>query len=197
MLRAQVHRLKEIREMNEELMIGEYVRYCESLLALRKSRDWSEWYETWDDYVSKRWGMSKSRAKLLCDFAKFRAMCVEQQYTTLPDTPEQVKALLALPQKQWLETWELVLSVAPPPVLPQNVESAMEHFGIFAHKKLSPEALKAIRVRRAAKTMAEMSDGASLVAEIGGKALGKNWSKAVEVVIDADQARLNERATTV
>ncbi len=180
--------------MNEELMTSSYVTYCQNLLALRKSGDWRSWHETWDDYVKIRWGLSKSRAKLVCDFAKFLGMCEAELFGTLPETPEQVKALLALPQKQWLETWELVLSVCKLPVTPQNVESAMQHFHIFAHKRMSPDALKAIRVRRAAKTMAEMNDGTKLVAEIGGKALGKNWNKAVEVVIDADQARLDERA---
>jgi hypothetical protein len=179
--------------MNEDLMVSAYVGYCENLLALRKSGDWKAWHETWDEYVRVRWGMSKSRAKLVCDFAKFRAMCESEMMSTLPDTPEQVKAMLALPQKQWLETWELVLNYCKPPILPQNVESAMQHFHIYAHKSLSPEAKKAIRVRRAAKTMAEMNNGTELVSEIGGKALGKNWNKAVEVVIDADQARLNEQ----
>lgn len=179
--------------MNERLMVGSYVGYCENLLALRKSCDWKAWHETWDEYTRVRWGLSKSRAKLVCDFAKFRGMLESELFSALPDTPEQVKPLLALPQKQWCDTWELVLNYCKPPVLPQNVESAMQHFHIYAHKTLSPEAVKAIRVRRAAKTMAEMSDGTKLVGEIGGKALGKNWNKAVEVVIDADQARLNER----
>jgi hypothetical protein len=183
--------------MNEDLMVTEYVRYCESLLALRKSGDWKDWHETWDEYVVKRWGLSKARAKLVCDFAKFRQMLQAELFGTLPDTPEQVKALLALPQKQWLETWELVLQDNRLPITPQNVESTMQRFHIFAHKTLSPEAKKAIRVRRAAKTMAEMQDGTKLVGEIGGKALGKNWTKAVEVVIDADQARMNASRGTV
>lgn len=179
--------------MNEELMVSSYVTYCQNLLALRKSGDWKDWHETWDGYVKERWGLSKTRAKLVCGFAKFRAMCEAELFGTLPETPEQVKELLALPQKQWIEVWELVLSVCTFPIRPQNVESAMQHFGIYAHKTLSPEALKAIRVRRAAKTMAEMGSGAAVVSEIGGKALGKNWNKAVEFVIDADQERQNEQ----
>ena len=179
--------------MNEELMTSSYVTYCLNLLALRKSADWKAWHESWEEYVKVRWGLSKSRAKLLCDFGKFRGMCEEEGYGVLPQTPEQVKELLALPQKQWLETWELVLSYCKPPITPQNVGSVMQHCGVYAHKKLKPEVVKAIRVRRAAKTMAEMNNGTELVGEIGGKALGKNWNKAVEVVIDADQARLNER----
>lgn len=179
--------------MNEQLLEGAYVTYCQTLLAVRKSGDWKAWYDDWSEYVKKRWGLSKSRAKVLCDFAQFRAMCESELFGTLPETPEQVKALLALPKKRWLETWELILSVCKSPILQQNVESAMEHFGIYANKKLAPEALKAIRVRRAAKTIAEMGDGAQLVGEIGGRALGKNWDKAVEVVIEADQARMNAR----
>jgi hypothetical protein len=160
-------------------------------LALRKSGDWKDWHDSWDDYVASRWGLSKTRAKLLCNFAKFRRMCEAELMGTLPETPEQVKAVLALPQKQWLETWELVLSYCSLPIRPANVEAALMHFHVYPHRRLSPEALKAIRVRRAAKTLADMQNGEQLVAEIGAKALGKNWAKAVEVVIDADQARLN------
>jgi hypothetical protein len=178
--------------MNEGLMVSGYVGYCENLLALRKSGDWRAWFETWDEYVQKRWGLSKSRAKLVCDFAKFRRECEAEMLSDLPETPEQVKALLSLPQKQWLETWELVLNYCKPPITPANIEGAMQHFHIYARKSLSPEAVKAIRVRRAAKVMAEMHDGEQLVNEIGGRALGKNWTKAVEVVIDADQARMNQ-----
>lgn len=180
--------------MNEEMLSAAYVSYCETLLAIRKSGDWKDWHDTWDDYVQRRWSMSKSRAKLLCDFAKFRNMALDELFGTLPESPEQVKSILALPQKRWLEVWELVIGDNKLPITAANVESTMLRFHIYAHKKLSPEAVKAIRVRRAAKTMAEMNDGTQLVGEIGGKALGKNWTKAVEVVIDADQARLNGAA---
>lgn len=177
--------------MNEDLMVTEYVNYCRSLLALRKSGDWKAWHETWEDYVASRWGLSKTRAKLLCAFARFRELAESELFITLPETPEQVRHVLALPQKQWLETWELVLSFCSLPIRPANVEAAMQHFHIYANKRVPPDVLKAQRVRRAAKTLADVGDGEQLVNEIGARALGKNWNKAVEVVIDADQARLN------
>lgn len=177
--------------MNEQLLENAYAAYCQELFALRKSGDWKAWHDDWADYVKKRWGLSKSRAKLLCDFAQFRGMCEAELFGTLPETPEQVKALLALPKKRWLETWEMILSICKLPILPQNVESAMEHFGIYANKKLPPDALKAIRVRRASKTLADVGSGEQLVQDIGPRALGKHFDKAVEVVIDAHQARLN------
>jgi hypothetical protein len=180
--------------MNEQLLEGAYSDYCKTLCAIRKSGDWKAWHDDWSEYCKKRWGLSKSRAKALVSFSKFRDMCEAELFGTLPETPEQVKPILALPRKKWLETWEMVLGVCKLPITPHNVESALEHFGIYANKKLSPNALKAIRVRRAAKTMAEMVDGEKLVNEIGGRALGKNWNKAVEVVIEADQARLNAQA---
>lgn len=183
--------------MNEQLLEGACATYCQALLAIRKSGDWKAWHDDWFEYCKQRWGLSKTRAKALCDFAKFRDMCDAELIGTMPESPEQVKPLLTLPQKRWIETWTLVLSVCKFPITPHNVESAMEHFGIFANKKLSPEARKAIRVRRAAKTMAEMSNGTELVHEIGGRALGKNWTKAVEVVIDADNERRNERGAAV
>lgn len=179
--------------MNEQLLEAAYATYSQTLLAIRKSGDWKAWHDSFEDYCKVRWGLSKSRAKALCNFARFRDLCDAELLGTMPETPEQVKGILALPQKRWVETWELVLSVCKNlPITPQNVESALEHFGIYANKRLSPEALKAIRVRRAAKTMAEMSDGTKLVGEIGGRALGKNWNKAVEVVIDADNERRNQ-----
>lgn len=179
--------------MNEQLLASYYVSMAETLLAIRKSRDWDASCADFYDYAAKRWSLSKSRAKLLCDFAVFREMCHVELYSTLPETPEAVKSLLALPKKQWLEVWELVVNYCKPPITSAAVDATMQHFRIFANKKLSPEALKAIRVRRAAKVMAEMKDGEQLVSEIGGRALGKNWGKAVEVVISADQARLNEQ----
>jgi hypothetical protein len=174
-------------------MVTEYVRYCDSLLALRKSGDWKSWHDSWEEYVSSRWGLSKTRAKLLCNFAKFRQLLEAELFGTLPETPEQVKAVLALPQKQWVETWELVLAFCSLPIRPSNVEAALQHFHIYANKRVPPDVLKAQRVRRAAKTLAGMENGEQLVAEIGGNGLGKNWEKAVEVVIDAHQAKLNER----
>src|SRR5687767_11380497 len=122
--------------MNEGLMVSEYVRYCGALLALRKSGDWKAWHETWDEYVKSRWGLSKSRAKLLCAFARFYDMCEAELFGTLPESPEQVKAILALPQKKWLEAWEFVLNDNTLPILPQNVESTLARFGIFANKKI-------------------------------------------------------------
>jgi hypothetical protein len=180
--------------VNEQILASSYVSYCESLLALKRSGDWKAWFESWDEYVKARWGLSKSRAKQICAFIKMRQLFHEETFGFgwLPETPEQVKSILALPQKQWLETWELVLNDNALPISPQNVDSTLERFHIYPHKKLSPEALKAIRVRRAAKTMAEMNNGAELVAEIGGRALGTNWQRAVAVVIEADEARMNE-----
>ena len=39
--------------------------------------------------------------------------------------------------------------------------------------------------------LAEQGDGEKLVEHIGSEGLGKDWNKAVEVTIDADQARMN------
>jgi hypothetical protein len=179
--------------MNEQILESAYASYCESLLALKRSGDWKPRHKTWEDYAKARLGLSKSRAKLLCGFAKFRALLEAELFGTLPESPEQVKALLALPQRQWVEAWELVITDNGAPISPQNVDSTLQRFHLYAHKKLAPDVVKAIRVRRAAKVMAEMQNGTELVGEIGGRALGVNWTKAVEVIIDADQARLDEQ----
>lgn len=180
--------------MNDQILVSCYVDYCETLLAIRKSGDWKEWHETWDAYVADRWGLSKSRAKLLCNFARFRQLCEKESTGALPETPESVKTILALPQKAWLETWELVTNYCKPPITAQNIAACLEHFKIFAHKRVPPEVLKAIQVRRAAKTLANMGDGEQLVQQIGANGLGAKWNEAVRVVIDADQERMNQLA---
>jgi hypothetical protein len=180
---------------SEAMLESAYATYCQTLCSLRKSGEWKAWHEDWSEYCKQRWGLSKSRAKALAHFAKFRDMCEAELFGTLPETPEQVKPIMALPQKKWLETWEMVLGVCKFPITPQNVESALQHFGIYANKRLSPEARKAIRLRRAAKTMAEAGEGSAVVSQIGGRALGKRWDAAVKFVIDADQERMNQMSS--
>jgi hypothetical protein len=177
--------------VNEGFLIGAYVTYCTTLLAIRHSGEWREWADTWDEYVRDRWSLSKSRAKLLCSFAAFRLLCEKKEVRRLPDTPEQCKPLLALPKKQWLETWELVVDTADGPINAQHVESTMRRFRIFARKGIPPDVQAGIRVRRAAKTMAEFGDGERLVETVGERGLGNDWKDAVRVTIDADQARMN------
>jgi hypothetical protein len=179
--------------MNERALADSYAIVCDTLRAIRKSGEWKDWCESWEEYVAKRWSITKSRAKLLCDFAKFREMALREMFGTLPETPEQVKPILALPHRLWLEVWQLCIDYADGVITAKHCEGVMMHFGINARRRLSPEALKAIRVRRAAKTMADMRNGEQLVSEIGAQSLGSNWERAVEVVIDADQARMNER----
>jgi hypothetical protein len=181
--------------MNEHLLATAYLRYCEHLVALKKSGDWKAQHESWDVYVQRRWGMSKSRAKLLCGFVKFRALLEAELVDVMPETPEQVKEILALPQHQWVETWLLVLNYCKPPITPGNVVSCLQHFKVYARKALSPTVRKAIRVRRAARTMSEMENGSDLVSEIGSKALGANWDDAVRVTIEADQARMDAQTS--
>jgi hypothetical protein len=183
--------------MNEHFLEERYVAYCEELAALRKSGDWKAWHDDWDHYCKVRWGLSKSRAKLICAFAKFRDLAKNQLFHTLPETPEQVKAILALPQKDWLETWELVCNYCELPITPQNVEACLEHFKIFGKKKIPPDILKGIRLRRAAKTVAQFEDGEKLASELGPRGLGKNWDQAVRVVIDADNEKRNIQAARV
>ena len=177
--------------MNEQLLETSYVNYCETLLAIRKSREWSVWALTWEEYVTKRLSMSKTRAKLLCDVAKFRAMCRAELFTILPETPENVRPILSLPQKAWIEIWELVVSCATGPINAKHCEAVMQRFNVYSRKKIPPDVLAGMRLRRAAKTMAGFEDGEKVAGQVGKNGFGKIWDDAVRVTIDADQAKRN------
>lgn len=183
--------------MNADLLTQSYRDYCETLLAIRRSGEWKEHATTFDDYAKLRWSLSKTRAKLLCDFAKLIGLC-RKEGLPLPDTPENVKPLLSLAQKHWLDVWRLVLDCTgasmnggPKIINAASVQAVMDRFGIVAHKKLPEHVLKGQRVRRAAKTMAEIGDGEALVGQVGKRGLGKYWDDGVRVVIEADQARMD------
>lgn len=181
-------------DMTELLLTGSLIAYCENLIAIRRDGNWKRQHKTFESYALDRWGLSKARSSLLCNFVRLRGLLKDELFGLLPETPEQVRTLVKLPRIKWAEAWQFVLDDnGKPPITPQNVESTLSRFGLGRHKILSPEAKKAIRVRRAAKVIAECEDGAKLVGEIGARALGKSWEKAVEVVIDADTARMNER----
>lgn len=177
--------------MNDDLLTEGYHQYCDTLLAIRRSGEWKDHAPSFDDYAQKRWSLSKTRAKLLCNFAKFVAMCREHRIE-LPETPENVKPILGLAQKYWLDVWRLVLdSNGSAMVNAANVQAVMDRFGILAQRKLPQHVLNGQRVRRAAKTMAEFGDGEQLVEQVGKRALGKHWQDGVRVTIEADQARMD------
>lgn len=178
--------------MNEQLLASHYERMCETLWAIKKSGDWKATCSSFDIYVSRRWSLSKTRAKLLCNFAEFVADC-RKEYLRIPDAPENVKPILALAKKHWLDAWRLCVHYADGPINADHCEATLDHFGMYARKKLPPHVLNGQRVRRAAKTMAEFEDGEKLVTQIGADGLGRKWDDAVRVVIDADQARMNAR----
>jgi hypothetical protein len=179
--------------MNEQLLTGSLIAYCETVLAIKREGSWKRQFKTFEQYALARWGLSKPRASLLCNFVRLRGLLKDELFGLLPETPEQVKALVRLPRVKWAEAWQFVLDDnGRPPITPQNVESTLSRFGLSGHKVLSPEAKKAIRLRRAAKVIADCEDGTQLVQEIGARGLGKNWDSAVRVTIEADQARMDQ-----
>lgn len=178
--------------MNEPLFSAAYHSLCENLLAIRRSGDWKSEASDFDSYVKARYSLSKTRAKLFCNFAIFTKLCREAGMD-LPETPDNVEPVLKLAQKRWLEVWELILAYAPDmrALNAQHCKSVMDHFGVLTNKRIPPHVLKGMRVRRASKVLAELGDGEQLVSEIGAKGLGKHWDESVRVVIDADQARMD------
>lgn len=162
---------------------------CETLLAIRKSREWAPEFISFEAYVVGRWALSKTRAKLFCDFAKFCAMA-RAEYLPLPISPDTVTPVLRLQQSRWMEVWAICSSYDAK--TKNEIQSLLAHLGIGNSKRIPQYILNGRRVRKAAETLAEFNDGEKLVDEIGPDALGKNWDEAVRVTIDADQAKMDE-----
>lgn len=175
--------------MNEQLLANYHQQLAETLLAIKKSGDWKP-YATWEYYVQKRWSLSKSRAELLCKFAKFCGLCRAQNYR-MPDSPENVKPILALAQKRWIDAWALCVQYADGPINAGHCEATLAQFGFITRKKLPPHVLNGQRVRKAAKLLAGVEDGERLVEEGGARVLGKEWDTGIRHAIDIDQAKWN------
>jgi len=178
--------------MNEQFFASANLQMCEHLAAIRKSGDWHHYAASFDVYVQLRWSLSKTRAKLLCDFAKFCKM-VGQEKLKIPGSPENVRPILMLPQKRWLEIWAICINYADGPINAKHCTATMEQFGFIARKKIPEKILNSRRVRHAAKTMAQFKDGEALVEQVGVKGLGGDWDMAVRVTIDADQAKTGKQ----
>ena len=179
--------------MNEQLLESSILQMCEHLRAIRKSGDWRSDTATFAEYAQDHWSLSKTRAKLMCDFATFASM-VRSENLHMPRSPECVKPILELAQKYWLDVWRICLQYSDGrPINAKYCLATMDQFGFVARKRIPDKILKGRKVRRAAKTLAEIEDGEALVDEIGPSGLGHDWDMAVRVAIDADQAKRNKR----
>jgi hypothetical protein len=176
--------------MSEALFSASWQSLCDQLLSIRKSRDWKRTHSTFDDYVVDVWAISKSRAKLLCHYSIFCRMC-RDEFLRIPASPDVIAPLLKLPQGRWLDTWRMCIDYNVRTA--KSMTALFENFGIGGNKRTPQWVLNGHRVRKAAKTLAELGDGGKLVDEIGAKGLGRDWDAAVSVVIDADTARMDER----
>jgi len=179
--------------MSEQLLGTAYQQLCEHLLAIRKSGEWRTEAVSFDTYVKLRWSISKTRAKLLCDFAAFCQMA-RKDYLRVPDSPDNIKPILALPHKHWVATWKLCCDYADgKPINASHCQATMDHFGVVARKRIPDYILNRKQVRKAAATMAAFKDGEKLADQVGVEGLGKHWKEAVRVTIEADQFAYDER----
>lgn len=110
----------------------------------------------------------------------------------LPDSPENIAPLLGLPQKRWMDVWQMYRQFATGPTTASSCQAFLDHFGQGRRKKIPLHILHGKQVRKAAETLASLGDGEALVEEIGPRGLGSKWDEAVRTVIDADQARMNK-----
>lgn len=185
--------------MNEQLLGAAWQQVCDNLLALRKSRVWRSSHASFNDYAAERWKLSKTRAKLYCDFSTFCAMC-RDEFKPVPDCPDNVQPILGLAQKDWIYAYQLCLDKSKDEngfrfteMTHKHILDTLSFYGIGIRRRVPEIVLKARKVRAAAKTMAEMGDGEKLVEDIGAAALGHDWDMAVAVTIDADQAKMNKK----
>ena len=179
--------------MSEELLIASFEQVCQNLLAIRKERDWVGSYTSFDDYLKLRWSLSKTRGKLFCSFALFSNMAREAG-VRMPDTPDNIAPLLNLPQKQWLDAWEMVCAHHKGYINAVGVLSTLDFYGLGVRRRVPAKILKARKIQAAARTLAHEHDGEKLVEDIGAKGLGHDWDMAVKVVIDADQAKMDKNS---
>ena len=114
--------------MSEQLLGTAYQQLCEHLLAIRKSGEWRTEAVNFDTYVKLRWSISKTRAKLLCDFAAFCQMA-RKDYLRVPDAPENIKPILDLTHGKWMGVWRLCIDYADgKPINAQSCQAIMDHF---------------------------------------------------------------------
>lgn len=178
--------------MSESLLSAGWHQVADNLLAIRRSGSWREDCASFDVYVVKHWSLSKSRAKALCQFSTFCAMC-RDLHLPVPSSPDNIMPILKLKQRGWIDTWRICLDLAEgKAVNATHCKATMDYYGIGIKYRCPPAILKARKLRKATNVMADMGDGEKLVEEIGRDGLGANWDAAVEVMIDADQAKMNE-----
>jgi len=184
--------------VNEQLLTAAWCQVCDNMLSLRKSSRWRTSHASFNDYASDVWNLSKTRAKLFCDFSTFSTMC-RQDNLQQPAAPDVVSNILSLlPQKEWLFTWQLCIDKSlndgcRSRLNAKHIRGVMDFYGMGVRRRIPDSVLKARKVRKAAKTMAEIGDGEALVNEIGVQALGHDWDMGVRVTIDADQAKMDKK----
>lgn len=170
--------------MNEDLYFSAVYQLCEQLVVIRKERLWERDHVDFFAYAKKRLGLSKTRTRLLLNFAHFAAMCREAR-TKLPDSPECVQAVLSLPKKSWLDAWTYCVDCAEGPITYDHCVATLERFGFVRNKKLPRNVLDAMAAKRAEKALAAIEDVENV------KRTGTEWDKAIYNAIEIDQRTRN------
>ena len=179
--------------MSESLLAAAWVQVADNMLAIRRAGDWRRDAASFDVYVAKRWSISKTRAKMLCNFATFCSMA-RGEFLRIPDSPDNIKPILDVAKKRWMDSWRICLDHAGDQLInAEHCKATMEYYGMGVRHKVPPKVLKGQRIRRATKTIAGMEDGTELVNDVGVGGLGHDWDVAMEVMIDADQAKMNDK----
>lgn len=167
------------------MIAASFQQLADNLLAIRKSRDFAG-YKTFDEYAKRVLSLSKTKARQWCNFSTFCRMCREENLPP-PVTPDNVAAILGMPQKTWMSTWRYCVDMSA-----TNAQQIAE-LGVVQRKRVPEHILKARQVKKAAKTFAELEDGERVVDLVGPDGLGRHWPDAVRFVIEADQSRMDEQ----
>lgn len=183
-----------MNSMTESLIGAAWLQLCGHLLSVRRTGSWKAHASSFDLYVQQRWSLSKTRAKLMCDFAKFCSLAREN-LLRIPDSPDNIKPVLELPHRRWMDAWRVCVNYAEGPINAAHCQATLSQFGFIVRKRLPEHVLNGQRLRKAAKSLANLGDGEKVAEQLGPRGFGKDWDKAVEVVIDADQTKMTRERT--
>lgn len=85
-----------------------------ALITIRDNKLYKKGYKTFEEYLDKRWNMSKKHAYRLIDSTNVVGNLKSVQLDTLPINEAQTRPLARLAPTEQVEAWQRVIESAPP-----------------------------------------------------------------------------------